>query len=272
MQISPAPAHPTSATISTLELLTLPIAPGPVTIARKVTEGYFVTLSNLSSGTFSFAFLIVIPTFSNANQCDSWEDRELTVSAAQGGSQVDPSGINNHQSIYDITGGSLANFCQTDFGELKFLAPTPGGGAKVFLSSAYKIGAAQTALWTLLPNLDPSPNGPRLIQKGQFEVRGYATLGIYEAKTKKSKVLLNPEARATYYPKSLNTALDPVSPDALSQTATVIESAAGRAFHELQAASGQNISFTESVKAWIEQNGLDAAELTPFASDLAHII
>jgi hypothetical protein len=39
MQLSPQPPHPTATEISTFELLTLPIAPGFVTIARKVVQG-----------------------------------------------------------------------------------------------------------------------------------------------------------------------------------------------------------------------------------------
>ena len=74
---------------------------------------------------------------------------------------MDPTGIGNHQSVLDITGGSLANFCQTDFGELTFLGQTPNGCAKLFLTNEYKICGGWSGLWTLLPNLGSEPETAR---------------------------------------------------------------------------------------------------------------
>ena len=72
MQSTSLNAISTSTEISTFELLTLPIAPGFVTIARKVVQGYFLGFSNLCAGTFTTRILVVIPTYTNANQCDQF--------------------------------------------------------------------------------------------------------------------------------------------------------------------------------------------------------
>jgi hypothetical protein len=271
MQVISSP-HPTATEISTLELLTLPIAPGFVTIARKVVQGYFLSFSNICSGTFTTRIMVVIPTWNQSNECDKPQDRELTLTGPFGGPQVDPSGIGNHQSILDITGGPASEFCQTDFGELIYLGTTPNGCAKVFLTDIYKICGGWTGLWSLLPNLNPSPFGPNLIANGRFEVRGWATLGVYEAETKKTELLLNPEQRGTYFPQSLQTAGDPVSPADLSQTQVGLALASGRARATLQAAAFQNVVFPTNVKKWADINGINPSLLTPFVTQLACLL
>jgi hypothetical protein len=271
MQTSPTGSsnHQTSVDISTWELLTLPIAPGFVTIARKVTQGYFLTFSNLCSGTFTFRLLIVIPSFdSSPSQCDGWQDRELTLTGFPGAAQVDPSGIGNHQSVLDITGGTFGNLCQTDFGELTYLGTTNNKCAKLFLTNEYKICGGWSGLWTLLPNLDASPGGPNLVANGKFEVRGWAAMGAYEAETKKIDLLVNAERRATYYPASLQTAGDPVNLADLDQTANAIESATGRSAVQLEGANNISVQFTTKVKKWADVNGVALDLIAPFAHKL----
>lgn len=264
-----APKKNTAVDISTWELLTLPIAPGFVTIARKVTQGYFLSFSNICSSTFTFRLMIVIPNFdSSPSQCDGWEDRELTLTGAPGAPQVDPSGIGNHQSVLDITGGTFSNLCQTDFGELTYLGATPNKCAKIFLTNEYKICSGWSGLWTLLPNLDASPFGPQLIAKGKFEVRGWATMGAYESDTKHIDLLVNAERRGTYYPASLETAGDPVALADLDQTANAIESATGRSAVTLAGANNMNIEFPEKVKAWADENGIEPKLIAPFVHKL----
>jgi hypothetical protein len=272
MQLSPQPPHPTATEISTFELLTLPIAPGFVTIARKVVQGYFLNFSNLCSGTFTFRLLLVIPTSDQSNQCDLPQDRELTLTGIPGGPQIDPSGIGNHQSILDVTGGPAAQFCQTNFGELIYLGPTFNGCAKVFVTDLYKICGGWSGLWTLLPNLNPAPNGPNLIANGRFEVRGWSSIGIFEAETKKTELLLNPELRGTYFPQSLQTAGDPVSPADLSQTQSGLALASGRARTSLQAANFQDVVFPDVVKKWITINGINPKLVQPFGEQLGCLL
>ncbi len=260
-----------NANLSTFELLTLPIAPGNVSIGRKVTQGYFLTFSNITKATSVIRFLATIPSWTPANQCDGFQDRELTTSVSSGFSpQNDPSGIGNHQSILDITGGPFSQACQTDFGEMQFLGITPNNCTKLFLSRPYKICGGWSGSWALLPNLGPGPN---LIANGRFEVRGWINVGILDSEAKVNRYLFNPEHRNTFYPASLQSATDPVNLSDLSQTATILETAAGRAETTLSLPGvTPSPGLSSSVQNWATANGINPSILVPFASTLNDLI
>jgi hypothetical protein len=111
-----------------------------------------------------------------------------------------------------------------------------------------------------------------LIAYGRSKVCGWATLGICEAETKKTELILNPEQQGTYFPQSLQTAGDPVSPADLSQTQVGLALADGRARATLTAAALQKLHLPTNVEKWAEINGSDPNLLTPFVMQLACLV
>ncbi|MBD2092701.1 hypothetical protein H6F67_22885 [Microcoleus sp. FACHB-1515] len=175
--------------ISTFELLVKPIAPrilgnpAITAVARRVVQGYFLTISNLDSKDLTFRLEFVQ---SNPNPVDP--DRSL---------------LNNADLIFDIAG---ANNPIT-------LTALPANRFR----GSFRLPAGQTASVQLLPRLTP----PLLAAaEPDLEVRGYVSLTLpalrrptppFSLFTEPQsdapvKVLLNPEVRGTFLPNNFPTA------------------------------------------------------------------
>lgn len=263
-----------SAKVSTFELLVKPIAPGFVTFARTAIDGYFLTLSNLGH-TAKLAFLAVIPKWDPAtgNPAEGYQNRELTISGPPAGPPppFDPSGVANHQAIYDITGGlpGPPTFGQTDAGELQYLGET--ACTRIYVSKTYGLCAGQTAGFRLLPNLG---NLPGLLASKRFEVRGFLSVGVYGLEINSNttsrpttQFLLTPEQRGTFIPNSVTSAGSPVNLSDLDQIDTSLTPAEG-AIVTLTTPTG----ISANVKDWANSNGIDASIVEPFDHVLAPIV
>ncbi|NJO79369.1 MAG: hypothetical protein HC827_13185 [Cyanobacteria bacterium RM1_2_2] len=167
--------------LSTFELLVKRIAPvtDPVAdpvgaaVARRVVQGYFLTLSNLETANLAYQLEFFI---SRPNPADP--NRSLFDQA---------------DAIYDIAGANL---------NLKLY----GDSSTTRFRTSFTIPAGQTASFQLLPKpalfFAPVP---------QLEVRGYVVLSLppifdlnsfsFKAQTNRpARVLLNPEMRGTFFP------------------------------------------------------------------------
>jgi hypothetical protein len=169
--------NPTDLPISTFELLAKPIAPRnqlPVAqrpVARRIIQGYFLTITNLESIelTYRLEFRISTP-----NPVDP--DRTL---------------FNNVDLLIDIAGANT-------------FIPLSGNAGSTTFGGSFRLPAGQTASVQLLPRLS------LLIPDPDFEVRGYVVLrlpalgrGIFQFGPQTEKpvsVLLSPEIRGTFIP------------------------------------------------------------------------
>ncbi|MGB3309675.1 MAG: hypothetical protein WBG32_02110 [Nodosilinea sp.] len=173
--------------ISTFELLVKRIAPPPATptVARRVVQGYFLTISNLEDKEllYTLDFHISLP-----NPPDP--DRTLAGNAVV---------------LVDVAG---ANQSLT-------LSPASATVSTTRFSTSFRLGAKQTASLQLLPNLTPAllaaPNP-------DLEVRGFVRLRLPAVFSNAGrpfplfrrvpqsdspvKVLLNPEIRGTFLPNN----------------------------------------------------------------------
>lgn len=175
--------------LSTFELLVKRIAPiidpvaDPVTaaVARRVVQGYFLTMTNLEMVdlTYQLEYFISRPVPADP-------DRTLFERA---------------DSVYDIAGANSILFLYGDSTTTRF-------------RTSFTIPAQQTASVQLLPK-------PALFSAAvpKLEVRGYAVLSLptlldlnsfsFKAQSNKPvRVLLNPEARGTVFPNDFPGALD----------------------------------------------------------------
>ncbi|NJO41758.1 MAG: hypothetical protein HC769_06855 [Cyanobacteria bacterium CRU_2_1] len=203
--------------LSTFELLVKPIAPrnGDLTIkavARRVVQGYFLTISNLESVdlTFNLDFFISIPDSADANR--SLRDNAVLI--------YDIAGNNNFIPLIEIV---------TD---------------RQF-SGSFVLPAGQTASVELLPNATLFTNADPM-----FEVRGYVSLTLpalfnfetfrFEPQRKMPvQVLLNPEIRGTFlpngYPQDLGGDFDQINYS--------LAIASGKALNEIKPEKGFPIWF-----------------------------
>ncbi|MEM1182218.1 MAG: hypothetical protein AAGM22_27970, partial [Acidobacteriota bacterium] len=253
-----------SARVSTFENLVKPIADPSAPFVRTAISGYFLTFSNLQADA-EFRLLVVIPSFAPPSAPgESFFDRELTVSDAQGGPQNDPNAPQgNHTIIYDVTGGPAAG--QTAVGELTYLGESDC--AKFYWTDRYELCRGGTAQFAILPNL--SPFGPPLIADDRLEIRGWVAIGRYgntiSSINAKTPILVTPEQRGTFLPASLTSGTDPLSLSNVSQLNTSLPVAGGQAIVEAQAAR----SFPSDVAKFAEENGIDRGEIQCFTNVLA---
>lgn len=168
--------------ISTFELLVkriapLPPAPAPaalVAVARRVVQGYFLTISNLESKDLTFRIRFNI---SKPNPVDP--DRTLF------GNVGSPSNLN--VLFYDIAGANQE-------------IPLSGNANSTVFGASFTLPALQTASLQLLPQA-----GLFSQEEPDFEVRGFVSLrlprrfGAAQSDTP-VKVLINPEIRGTFLP------------------------------------------------------------------------
>jgi hypothetical protein len=204
----------TDLAISTFELLVKPIAPRMMgnpaqdAVARRVVQGYFLTITNLESLdlTFRLDFRISTP-----NPADP--DRTL---------------FNNADLIFDIAGANN-------------LIPLSGDATSNRFGGSFRLPAGQTASVQLLPK-------PQLfgLANPDFEVRGYVVLRLpalrrnfgflFEPQTANpAKVLLSAEVRGTFLP---NTFPAEVSGD-FDQISYALPIASGQALNEVAPEPGR---------------------------------
>jgi hypothetical protein len=167
--------------ISTFELLVKRIAPPPAdpAVARRVVQGYFLTIANLEDRDFTYQLEFHV---SRPTPVDP--DRTLAGSAF---------------AAFDIAGANTPL-------ALTAVVPSP---TPVF-TTRFRLPAKQTASVQLLPDLTV----PGLLNQANpdLEVRGFVRLrlpalrqGIFQRPQSNSpvKVLLNPEVRGTFLPNDL---------------------------------------------------------------------
>lgn len=202
--------------VSTFELLVKAIAPrkpsNPITdeVARRVVQGYFLTVTNLEPQDLKLQieFYVSLPTKANPNP----KPRLLEV---------------NTILVYDIAfdPNIKLDIKRVDTGSKKV-------GKYI---GEFDLPAGQTASVQLLPDLangilgDPDP---------QVEIRGYAALvNVTPSKDKSPvKVLLSPEIRGTFLPN----ALEPGKPLDFDQIAYSLPLASGKALNLIEYADAKD--------------------------------
>ncbi|NJL65290.1 MAG: hypothetical protein HC903_30270 [Methylacidiphilales bacterium] len=158
--------------ISTFELLVkriAPVPPAPVDVARRVVQGYFLTITNLESRDLTFRIRFNI---SRPNPVDS--DRTL---------------FNNVDLLFDIAGANN-------------VIPLSGNVNSTVFAGSFLLPARQTASVQLLPKI-----GLFSAANPDFEVRGFVTLTLPRIQGQAQsvtpvRVLLNPEIRGTFLPNN----------------------------------------------------------------------
>lgn len=237
--------------ISTFELLVKRIAPLPppgspgapalATVARRVVQGYFLTISNLEDEEFRYTLDFHI---SAPNPADP--DRTLA---------------GNTVVLVDIAG---ANQPLTLF-------PTNATVSTTRFSTSFTLGAKQTASLQLLPNLTPA-----LLANANpdLEVRGFVRLRLpavisfspfirfVPQSNSPVKVLLNPEIRGTFLPNSF-----PGSGDDFDQINYPLELASGKGLNEIEPDPGGPIIINPGlVTGLVEQLPLRERPTIDFAA------
>ncbi|MEG3895444.1 MULTISPECIES: hypothetical protein [unclassified Microcoleus] len=202
--------------ISTFEILTKPIAPvipsAPelASVARRVVQGYFLTISNLEAIDLRYRieFTVSLPVPADANKIL----------------------LGNAALIIDVEGNNTP----------VILTQQPGK-PKVY-RGFFKIPAHKTASVELLPIL------PASLNPGLLEVRGYVSLFLPPRRSfpipvpqsdKPVKVLLNPEIRGTFLPNDFPS-VTRNSPD-FDQISYTLAIASGKALNEIPPEPGQQI-------------------------------
>ncbi len=202
--------------VSTFEILTksiapaIPTAPELAPVARRIVQGYFLTISNLEAIDLRYRI-------------------EFTVSLPV---PADPNKIllNNTFLVVDVEGSNtIINMTQQP------------GKPKVY-RGVFKIPAHKTASVELLPIL------PASLSPGLLEVRGYVSLFLPPRRIfpipvpqseKPVKVLLNPEIRGTFLPNDFPSVTKTL-PD-FDQISYTLAIASGKGLNEITPERGQQI-------------------------------
>ncbi|MBD0336786.1 MAG: hypothetical protein ICV62_14955 [Cyanobacteria bacterium Co-bin13] len=216
--------------ITTFELLVKRIAPLPpaavpgaaaiAAVARRVVQGYFLTISNLEDRDFTYQLDFVVST---PNPPDP--DRTLT---------------NNVDLLIDIAGANT-------------VLPLSQSGDT--FSGTFRLPAKQTASVQLLPKLplsllsDPNPD---------LEIRGFVRLRLpairqgfpspfipREQSNQPVKVLLNPETRGTFLPNDFPTSTS----GEFDQINYPMALASGQALNEVPPERGIRFPFSQDLVA-----------------------
>ena len=156
--------------ISTFELLVKRIAPPPApqNVARRVVQGYFLTVTNLEFKPLTFRIRF------NISSPDPAGDPNRTL-------------FGNAGLFFDIAGANN-------------VIPLSGGANSTVFGGTFVLPARQTASVQLLPKTSLFA-----AENPDFEVRGFVTLSLPRIKgqpqsTTPVRVLLNPEIRGTFLP------------------------------------------------------------------------
>lgn len=231
--------------ISTFELLVKRIAPPPAdpSIARRVVQGYFLTISNLEDEDYTYRLDFHISTPSPADP-----DRTLAGNAVV---------------LYDIAGANTS-------------LPLFPSGEDTF-STTFLLPAKQTASLQLLPDLTPALLGQA---NPDLEVRGFVRLRLpalfdglplplFEPQSDAPvRVLLNPEIRGTFLPNGL----PPADSNEVDQINYPLELASGQGLNEIEPESNPFLLFTPNVVGELveqlplrERPSIDFGMLSPSA-------
>jgi hypothetical protein len=156
--------------ISTFELLVKRIAPPPAPqdVARRVVQGYFLTITNLEPKDLTFRI-------------------QFSISKPNPAGDPDRTLFNNAALFFDIAGANNP-------------IPLSGDANSTTFGGSFLLPARQTASVQLLPNTSLFAD-----QNPDFEVRGFVTLRLPQIRRQPQsatpvKVLLNPEIRGTFLP------------------------------------------------------------------------
>jgi hypothetical protein len=194
--------------ISTFELLAKPIAPpnllpaGLVPVARRIVQGYFLSISNLETFTVAYRiqFTISLPVPADANKIL----------------------LNNAVLLFDVEGTNTS------------LALTQDPVRPEIYRGVFRIPGRKTASVELLPRL------PDVLAASQLEVRGFVSLfrvGPLPVPPQPPtvKVLLNPEIRGTFLPNNFPTPPfpPPTTPLDFDQINYTLAIASGKALNEI---------------------------------------
>ncbi|MEG5140123.1 MULTISPECIES: hypothetical protein [unclassified Microcoleus] len=191
--------------ISTFELLTKPIAPpigGLEAVARRIVQGYFLTITNLESFEVEYRiqFTIRKPLPANPNR------------VLLGNAVIFLDSVGNNSPITLIK--------DADVGETENYR------------ASFRIRARNTASFQLLPKL------PDVLTAGMLEVRGFVSLfrrRRFPGPLSAVKVLLNPEIRGTFLPNNFQTPPfpAPTTPLDFDQINYTLAIASGKGFNEI---------------------------------------
>ena len=233
--------------ISTFEILTKRIAPpipGLEAVARRVVQGYFLTISNLEAIDLRYRieFIVSLPVPADPNKI-------LLKNAFL---VIDVEGINTPVSL------------------------TQDPVKPKLYRGFFTIPAHKTASVQLLPIL------PASLTPGLLEVRGYVSLFLPSRRIfppapqskKPVKVLLNPEIRGTFLPNDFSPlTTSPLDFDQINYTLAI---ASGKALNEIPPEPGKFITIDLPIVAPILEelrNGtLDSASLEADNSEKAQIL
>ena len=205
--------------VSTFELLVKRIAPPPAdpSVARRVVQGYFLTISNLEDQEFLYTL-----DFHISRPVPSDPDRTLA---------------GNSVMLMDIAGAN----------QVLTLSPTSATVSTTRFSTSFRIGAKQTASLQLLPDV----NNPALLTapNPDLEVRGFVQLrlpAVFDSfggtfpifrrvpqSEQPVKVLLNPETRGTFLPNDF-----PRGGGDFDQINYPMELASGKGLNEIEPEPG----------------------------------
>lgn len=278
-----------SAYVSTLENLIKPIAdPNAGAFIRLAISGYFINISNISNVTspgsgdagIIFRLLVVTPNPRITAPDEIPADRAFTISGL--GPPLaqlprDPTGVANHQVIFDITGGNV--FGQTAVRELNFLGTAPTGSplstaaSLVYWTDLFELGRGETGQVAILPNLGQPPrrgDGSTPLTRGKLEIRGFVGFGIRKfGAFPTSSVLLSPEQRGTFIPR--NVPPSQISPADVSQLNTDLPVAnSGGAKFDIPRST--DTTLPANVQSFAVTNNIPLEEILPFIDLLAPIV
>ena len=194
--------------ISTFELLAKPIAPvmgippALLPVARRIVQGYFLTITNLESFEVEYRiqFTIRKPNPANANR------------VLLGNAVIFLDSVNNNSPITLIK--------DADVGETENYR------------ASFTIRARNTASFQLLPKL------PDVLTAGMLEVRGFVSLfrrRRFPGPLSAVKVLVNPEIRGTFLPNNFPTPPfpAPTTPLDFDQINYTLAIASGKGLNEI---------------------------------------
>ena len=242
--------------ISTFELLAKPIAPvigiDPeiLPVARRVVQGYFLTISNLEpfNVRYRIEFTVSLPDPPDSNK---------TII-------LGPPDQQNVSLLIDVEGENTE------------LTLAQVQGKPGVFRGLFRIPAHKTASVELLPKL------PNVLDAGMLEVRGYVSLfRRFLFPFGRVKVLLNPEIRGTFLPNDFlpsgdNIPLPPNTEFDFDQINYTLALASGKALNEISRKPFRsfvtNLQTLESISEELGDGTLDLDSLEADNSEKAQML